>query len=237
MIREATSRLWTSCLLGKIWGLGRYYICPILRSSKLQQIPFRAGDSTEMVSARHLSVTVNHDPPSLVLVSHPDHSHLDGVHHTALHCDCPPAKTTPASALAERRKCHSKLQTFTHNRAHNSICMLFSMKIYFCNTACQHGGIPHWGIITVQCIVCSLQERGSFYLRIFKTGSHCFPSFNSLHLFIHSTVFALLSIQWCFLDPSIWVKRWPSVPNIKMTVRGTMVRSEVCNSWCFCLES
>ena len=23
----------------------------------------------------------------------------------------------------------------------------------------------------------------------------------------------------------------------KMTVRGTMVRSEVCNSWCFCLES
>ena len=24
---------------------------------------------------------------------------------------------------------------------------------------------------------------------------------------------------------------------IKMTVRGTMVRSEVCNSWCFCLES
>ena len=22
----------------------------------------------------------------------------------------------------------------------------------------------------------------------------------------------------------------------KMTVRGTMVRSEVCNSWCFCLE-
>ena len=25
--------------------------------------------------------------------------------------------------------------------------------------------------------------------------------------------------------------------NEKMTVRGTMVRSEVCNSWCFCLES
>ena len=24
---------------------------------------------------------------------------------------------------------------------------------------------------------------------------------------------------------------------LKMTVRGTMVRSEVCNSWCFCLES
>ena len=24
---------------------------------------------------------------------------------------------------------------------------------------------------------------------------------------------------------------------IKMTVRGTMVRSEVCNSWCFCLGS
>ena len=24
---------------------------------------------------------------------------------------------------------------------------------------------------------------------------------------------------------------------VKMTVRGTMVRSEVCNSWCFCLES
>mgnify|MGYP001348521343 CR=1 FL=1 len=23
----------------------------------------------------------------------------------------------------------------------------------------------------------------------------------------------------------------------KMTVRGTMVRSEVCNSWCYCLES
>ena len=25
--------------------------------------------------------------------------------------------------------------------------------------------------------------------------------------------------------------------SLKMTVRGTMVRSEVCNSWCFCLES
>ena len=24
---------------------------------------------------------------------------------------------------------------------------------------------------------------------------------------------------------------------LKMTVRGTMVRSEVCNSWCFCLVS
>ena len=24
---------------------------------------------------------------------------------------------------------------------------------------------------------------------------------------------------------------------LKMTVRGTMLRSEVCNSWCFCLES
>ena len=109
--------------------------------------------------------------------------------------------------------------------------MLFSIKIYFCNTACQHGGIPHWGIITVQCIVCSLQERGSFYLRIFKTGSHCFPSFNSLHLFIHSTVFALLSIQWCFLDPSIWVKRWPSVPNIKKVTQCWSELSRRCTSW------
>ena len=28
-----------------------------------------------------------------------------------------------------------------------------------------------------------------------------------------------------------------SAMKVKMTVRGTMVRSEVCNSWCFCLES
>ena len=27
------------------------------------------------------------------------------------------------------------------------------------------------------------------------------------------------------------------LPEIKMTVQGTMVRSEVCNSLCFCLES
>ena len=28
-----------------------------------------------------------------------------------------------------------------------------------------------------------------------------------------------------------------SMEGKKMTVRGTMVLSEVCNSWCFCLES
>ena len=30
---------------------------------------------------------------------------------------------------------------------------------------------------------------------------------------------------------------WENSILSKMTVRGTMVRSEVCNSWCFCLES
>ena len=34
-----------------------------------------------------------------------------------------------------------------------------------------------------------------------------------------------------------WGDRTLSCIKLKMTVRGTMVRSEVCNSWCFCLES
>ena len=33
------------------------------------------------------------------------------------------------------------------------------------------------------------------------------------------------------------IKESGDLDPIKMTVRGTMVRSEVCNSWCFCLES
>ena len=47
---------------------------------------------------------------------------------------------------------------------------------------------------------------------------------------------------WSILTRSkcIWLRssaRGSLLKLIKMTVRGTMVRSEVCNSWCFCLES
>ena len=58
--------------------------------------------------------------------------------------------------------------------------------------------------------------------------------YNILKIFFHQDV-----IIWkvhCSVfggQTNMCVGQWPA----KMTVRGTMVRSEVCNSWCFCLES
>ena len=42
--------------------------------------------------------------------------------------------------------------------------------------------------------------------------------------------------KFSFAHPSLTRNLWREL-NKKMTVRGTMVRSEVCNSWCFCLGS
>ena len=47
-----------------------------------------------------------------------------------------------------------------------------------------------------------------------------------------SSIKTLFRLLWQLHPSNISI-----VVTIKMTVRGTMVRSEVCNSWCFCLES
>ena len=54
----------------------------------------------------------------------------------------------------------------------------------------------------------------------------------SIHVFFLAQLFSeLKSLK------NLWSLDEVGIASSKMTVRGTMVRSEVCNSWCFCLES
>ena len=49
----------------------------------------------------------------------------------------------------------------------------------------------------------------------------------------------LCSFKFCYWPLPIYKYQYIEfvLTNLKMTVRGTMVRSEVCNAWCFCLGS
>ena len=73
----------------------------------------------------------------------------------------------------------------------------------------------------------TLAEYAADKIAAFKRGAR-----NTVNIF--STISAALEINICtnICDQIICLKTIS-----KMTVRGTMVRSEVCNSWCFCLES
>ena len=56
-----------------------------------------------------------------------------------------------------------------------------------------------------------------------------------LCMYINTSTYYHATQQWLCKPSLIWKScglfKW------KMTVRGTMVRSEVCNAWCFCLGS
>ena len=73
--------------------------------------------------------------------------------------------------------------------------------------------------------------RNALFVRSFVRSSRFLPPSNA---------HAHQSNLWaCALDFGIFWKRrrMRTTTTTKMTVRGTMVRSEVCNFWCFCLES
>ena len=90
------NRFWTSYLL--IGGDMRFWEIFYLFQSEVANFyryPSVLGIQLKW-SSHDASLSLLATILPLSLVSHPDHSDLDGVH-----CDCPPAKTTPASALAE----------------------------------------------------------------------------------------------------------------------------------------
>ena len=94
--------------------------------------------------------------------------------------------------------------------------------------------MPAWGIITdsVSSLQLPLQERGSYLrIRLAHTLDLCHP--NSLF-----SQFSIQQFSLCFpsrgilyVDPSIWVKRWPSVPNIKKATQCWSELSRRCTSW------
>ena len=97
---------------------------------------------------------------------------------------------------------------------------------------------------TCTCSTCSAPQLlieppcQPFYPPFSPVWLSCFTPFMRLPIkrssMIHNTSLWLLALYQMHLTV---LQTVPVLVLLKMTVRGTMVRSEVCNSWCFCLES
>ena len=100
------------------------------------------------------------------------------------------------------------------------------------------------GISTVGLIV---------WVDVFFFNPSCGPGYQLAHRELRSTCTRYFKVNLksakekrvmlCIESSAIILQRFQKYSKgdgsnlLKMTVRGTMVRSEVCNSWCFCLES